>query len=81
MSHELRTPLNAIGGHVQLLELGLHGAVSDAQQGALARVQRAQRHLLHVINEILNYARLEAARSSTTCSRRPSPTWCATWCR
>jgi PAS domain S-box-containing protein len=60
MSHELRTPLNAIGGHVQLLEMGLHGAVSDAQQGALARVQRAQRHLLHVINEILNYARLEA---------------------
>jgi PAS domain S-box-containing protein len=60
MSHELRTPLNAISGHVQLLEMGLHGAVTDAQQDALGRVQRAQRHLLRLINDILNFARLEA---------------------
>ena len=62
MSHELRTPLNAIGGHVQLVEMGLHGAVTDAQREALGRVDRAQRHLLGLINDILNYARLEAAR-------------------
>jgi PAS domain S-box-containing protein len=41
MSHELRTPLNAIGGYVQLVELGVHGPVTDAQRGALARVQQA----------------------------------------
>jgi PAS domain S-box-containing protein len=62
MSHELRTPLNAIAGHVQLIDMGLYGPVSDAQHEALARVERAQRHLLGLINDVLNYARIEAAR-------------------
>jgi signal transduction histidine kinase len=60
MSHELRTPLNAIGGYVQLIELGIHGPVTDAQRNALERVNRSQRHLLRLINEILNTARVEA---------------------
>jgi signal transduction histidine kinase len=60
MSHELRTPLNAIGGFAQLLEMGVHGPVTDAQREALARVQRSQQHLLSLITEILSYARLEA---------------------
>jgi signal transduction histidine kinase len=62
MSHELRTPLNAIGGHVQLLEMGLHGPVTPAQQATLARVDRAQRHLLGLINDILNLARIERGK-------------------
>ena len=60
MSHELRTPLNAIGGYAELLELGIHGPVSAEQRKALARIQRSQQHLLSLINELLNYARLEA---------------------
>ena len=62
MSHELRTPLNAIGGYAQLLELGLHGPVTDAQREALGRVQKAQHRLLALINDVLNYAKLEGGR-------------------
>jgi signal transduction histidine kinase len=62
MSHELRTPLNAIGGYVQLLDMGIHGAVTDAQRDALAKIARSQRHLLRLINEVLNFARVEAGR-------------------
>ena len=62
MSHEFRTPLNAIAGHVQLLTLGIHGPLTDAQRGALERVDRAQRFLLRLVNDVLNVARLRAGR-------------------
>jgi PAS domain S-box-containing protein len=60
MSHELRTPLNAIGGYAELIELGIRGPVTDAQREDLHRIQQSQRHLLSLINEVLNYARVEA---------------------
>jgi PAS domain S-box-containing protein len=62
MSHELRTPLNAIGGYTQLLEMGIHGPVTQAQRDALARIDRSQRHLLRLINDVLNLARIESGR-------------------
>jgi signal transduction histidine kinase len=62
MSHELRTPLNAIAGYTQLLEMEIHGPVTQAQREALTRIERNQAHLLTLINDILNYARLNAAR-------------------
>lgn len=64
MSHDLRTPLNAIGGFTELVLLGVHGPVTDPQREALQRVQRAQRHLLTLINDILSFARLEAGQVS-----------------
>ena len=60
MSHELRTPLNAIGGYAELLELGVHGPITREQRQALDRIQRSQRHLLGLINGVLNYTRVEA---------------------
>ncbi len=60
MSHELRTPLNAIAGHVQLMELGIHGPVTPAQESALDRINRSQRHLLRLINDVLNLSRIES---------------------
>ena len=59
MSHELRTPLNAIGGYAELMEMGIRGAVTPQQREDLRRIQSSQRHLLGLINEVLNYAKLE----------------------
>ena len=62
MSHELRTPLNAITGYAQLLEMGLRGPTTPEQKSDLLRIERSAQHLLAVINNILNFARLEAAQ-------------------
>jgi signal transduction histidine kinase len=64
MSHELRTPLNAIGGYTELIELGIRGPVTPEQRTDLARIQQSQRHLLGLINGVLNYARVEAGAVS-----------------
>jgi PAS domain S-box-containing protein len=62
MSHELRTPLNAIAGYAQLLEMGVQGPVSESQTQSLQRIQQSQRHLLRLVNEILNLARIESGQ-------------------
>jgi len=62
MSHELRTPLNAIAGYAELIELGLRGPVTDAQVVDLQKIRQNQRHLLGLINSVLNFARLDAGR-------------------
>ncbi|HEX2190525.1 MAG TPA: ATP-binding protein [Longimicrobiaceae bacterium] len=63
MSHELRTPLNAVLGHLQLLEMEIHGPVTEEQRSALGRIGAASRHLRGLIEEVLSFARLEAGRT------------------
>jgi PAS domain S-box-containing protein len=62
MSHELRTPLNAIGGYTELLSTGIRGQVNEQQLADLDRNRKNQHHLLTLINDILNFAKLEAGR-------------------
>jgi PAS domain S-box-containing protein len=60
MSHELRTPLNAIAGYADLMLAGVGGEVPAQQQRYLERIRGSQQHLLAIINDILNFSRIEA---------------------
>ncbi|MDF2775584.1 MAG: sensor protein, partial [Geminicoccaceae bacterium] len=60
MSHELRTPLNAISGYAQLIQDGIAGPVTEQQQEFLNRIRGSQQHLLGIVNDLLNYGRIEA---------------------
>jgi signal transduction histidine kinase/DNA-binding response OmpR family regulator len=62
MSHEFRTPLNAVLGYAQLLELGVLGPNTPAQQTHLERLQASARHLLGLIDDVLDVAKVEADR-------------------
>ncbi len=59
MSHELRTPLNSIAGYSELLEMGLRGPLTREQREDLGKIRRSQRHLLGLINDLMNFAKLE----------------------
>jgi PAS domain S-box-containing protein len=62
MSHEFRTPLNAILGYTHMLLNGVTGPVSDPQRKSLTRIDSNSRHLLALINDILDITRIEAGR-------------------
>jgi PAS domain S-box-containing protein len=62
MSHELRTPLNAISGYTELLKLGIRGPVTAEQVADLDRINRNQAHLLGIINDILQFAKIEVGQ-------------------
>ncbi len=62
MSHELRTPLNAIGGYVDLLDLEIHGPVTDAQRVDLARIRSNQQYLKGLITDLLNFTSVDGGQ-------------------
>jgi GAF domain-containing protein len=62
MSHELRTPLNAIIGFSEVLAQGMFGAINDKQTEYLNDILESGRHLLSLINDILDLSKIEAGR-------------------
>ena len=71
MSHELRTPLNAIAGYAQLMQDGVAGPITEQQDEYLARIRGSQQHLLGIVNDLLNYSRIEAGEVAYELSALP----------
>ncbi len=62
MSHELRTPLNSILGFSEVMLEGIDGPLTDYMENDLKLIQKNGRHLLHLINDVLDMAKIEAGR-------------------
>ena len=73
MSHEFRTPLNAILGYTSMLMQGVAGELSQPQKRNLARVDSNSKHLLALINDILDISRIEAGKMPLHLSSFPLP--------
>ncbi len=73
MSHEFRTPLNAMLGYTSMLLQGVAGPIDDPVRRQLGRIESNGRHLLTIINEILDISRIEAGRMPLQISRVKVP--------
>jgi signal transduction histidine kinase len=62
ISHDLRTPLASIIGYSELMSLGIPDQLTESGKQRIERIQTAARHLLYLLDELLNFARLEARR-------------------
>ncbi|HEX2673409.1 MAG TPA: PAS domain S-box protein [Polyangiaceae bacterium] len=69
MSHELRTPLNSILGFTGIVLKGMAGPLSEEQTKQLGMVQGSARHLLDLINDVLDISKIEAGQLEVRCSR------------
>jgi GAF domain-containing protein/anti-sigma regulatory factor (Ser/Thr protein kinase) len=62
MSHELRTPLNAVLGYTELLVDGIYGELPEPVRDVMSRIDRSGRHLLGLINDVLDLSKIEAGQ-------------------
>src|SRR5439155_6036398 len=66
MSHELRTPLNSVLGFSEMLADGLYGELPEKAKATLARIRSNGRHLLGLINDVLDLSKIEAGQLTLT---------------
>jgi PAS domain S-box-containing protein len=76
MSHELRTPLNAVIGFSELLEQQIFGGLNDKQRSYVGNVLVSGRHLLQLVNDILDISKVEAGRMDLVYERTPIGSIC-----
>jgi signal transduction histidine kinase len=62
MSHEIRTPINAMIGYADLLDMGVTGDLSAQQQEYMDRIRRSGEHLIALVNDVLDFAKVESGQ-------------------
>jgi PAS domain S-box-containing protein len=62
MSHEIRTPINAVTGYAELLEMGIGGPLTPQQRHQVERIRSSSQHLLTLVNEVLDLAKVESGQ-------------------
>jgi PAS domain S-box-containing protein len=62
MSHEIRTPINAVTGYAELLEMGIGGPLTAQQRHQVERIRGSSQHLLTLVNEVLDLAKVESGQ-------------------
>ncbi|WP_420127898.1 ATP-binding protein, partial [Longimicrobium sp.] len=71
VSHEIRTPINAVMGYAELLEMGLGGPLQDKQAEYVGRIQGSSRHLLSLVNDVLDLSKIEAGEMAVRSEALP----------
>ncbi|MEB3192023.1 MAG: PAS domain S-box protein [Snowella sp.] len=78
MSHELRTPLNAILGMAEAMQESIFGEITERQKKSLQTIERSGQHLLSLINDILDVAKIESGQLELQCQPTSVPSLCTT---